>query len=597
MLQFIKQIFASVIGTIIGITLFFSIGISSLVILLIAGNTKDYKPIVKDKSVLVFDLSTQIKDTKPSSTLAVALSGEENNTLTLRQVLKALDKASKDEKIKAIFLQGKSVPVTTGYSNLQEVRVALKKFQATGKKIIAYDLDWSEPEYYLASVADRLFINPLGGMQINGFSSPQMFLTGALAKYGIGVQIVRVGDYKGAVEPFIRKNYSPENRQQTATLLNDIWGNFRKEVAEKRGINANRLQNFIDRQGFFLAEDAQELGLVDEIAYFDQVVADLQKITGNSLNGNSFNQVKLSDYLNVNLKDESSKKSARKIAVVYAEGTIVNGEGNIDQIGSDRFAKELRKLRENEQIKAVVLRINSPGGSATASDLILRELQLTRREKPVIISMGNVAASGGYWLATGSDYIFAQDTTITGSIGVYGLLLNIEKIASNNGINWDVVKTGRFADINSATRAKTPEELALYQKSVNQIYQIFLEKVAKSRKLSLDKVKEIAQGKIWSGKTAKKIGLVDQIGGLEAAIEYAAQTANLGNDWQVKEYPQQRSFEEEIIQRLLKSETIKHTLDPLTTQFNKFKQDLRILQSLNDPRDIYTILPFNFRID
>ncbi|MGK7885084.1 MAG: signal peptide peptidase SppA, partial [Crocosphaera sp.] len=287
-----------------------------------------------------------------------------------------------------------------------------------------------------------------------------------------------------------------------------------------------------------------------------------------------------------------------KIAVVYLEGSIVDGVGTREQIGGSRFARILRKIREDEQIKAVVIRINSPGGSATGSDIILRELQLIQQTKPVIISMGNVAASGGYWIATGGEHIFAQPNTITGSIGVFGLLFNIQEIANNNGITWDVVKTAKFADLGTATRPKTEQELAIYQKSVNRVYDFFLEKVATSRNLSKEKVASIAQGRVWSGKTAKSIGLVDSFGGLNAAIQYAAEKAELGKDWEIKSHPSSQGFPNLFINNTLeKGITIgNNSVDPLTQEFLKFQEELKVIQNFNDPRGVYSILPFNWQL-
>ncbi|MCA1991442.1 MAG: signal peptide peptidase SppA, partial [Coleofasciculus sp. S288] len=265
----------------------------------------------------------------------------------------------------------------------------------------------------------------------------------------------------------------------------------------------------------------------------------------------------------------------------------------------ERFAKQMRQIRLDKDVKAVVMRINSPGGSATASEVIQREVRLTREKKPVIISMGDYAASGGYWIATGGNYIFAEPNTITGSIGVFGLQFNVQKLANDNGITWDVVKTGRYADSSTVSRPKTPQELAIAQKMVNQIYNQFLDKVAEARKLPKQKVAQIAQGRVWSGQDAKQLGLVDEIGGMDAAIEYAAKQAKLGKDWELQEYPEVRSLEERILEKLTGEDNARSRKqpDPLTAEFLKLKADLNVLQSLNDPRGIYARLPFNWRID
>ncbi len=599
MWQFIKQTFASVIGTIIGLSLFFTVGISGLIFLLIVSSNDKDEPIVKSKSVLVFDLSLNISDTEPPSSLAEALSGEENNTIPLRQVILAIENASEDNRIQAIFLDGRKTGLGNGYANLKEVRQALLDFKNKGKKIIAYDVDLTESEYYLASLADKIIINPLGAVQINGFSSQQMFFRDAFEKYGIGVQIVRVGDYKTAVEPFVRQNFSPENRQQNEVLLQDIWQDYRENIAENRNsITVNQIQQIADSKGFLNADEALQNKLVDKIAYWDQVVNELQEITDHDKTNQSFNQVSINSYLRLNTNKQQF--SNNKIAVIYADGAIVNGQGNAQQIGGDSFAKELSKLREDELVKAVVLRINSPGGSATASEIILREVELISQSKPVIISMGNVAASGGYWIATGGDYIFAQSNTITGSIGVFGLLFNIQEIASNNGINWDEVKTGKFADFQTITRPKNELELARYQTSVQQIYNLFLDRVAQSRNLPKNKVTSIAQGRVWSGKNAQEIGLIDEIGGLNSAIEYVVEKAGLGTDWQVEEYPAKKTFEEEIISNLfqlalVKLGNISGEQIIMPKELQRFKNELMLLQKFNDPKNIYASFLFNLR--
>jgi protease-4 len=348
-----------------------------------------------------------------------------------------------------------------------------------------------------------------------------------------------------------------------------------------------------------MASEARQRRLVDRVAYFDQVVADLKKMTGSDEEDKSFRQISLTTYTRAKSKDYKKRFSKNKIAVVYADGEIVDGKGGVQQVGGNSFARQLRQLRQDEDVKAVVLRVNSPGGSVTASEEIQREVVLTRQEMPVIVSMGDYAASGGYWIATGANHIFAEPNTITGSIGVFGLQFNVQKLASDNGITWDVVKTSRFADSATVSRPKTPQELAIAQKSVNQIYSQFLDKVAQARKLPKPKVAQIAQGRVWSGQDAKQLGLVDEIGGINDAIQYAAKQAKLGDDWQVNEYPEVRSLEERILKKLTSEASTQNTKlpEPLTAEFMKLQADLAILKALNDPKGIYARLPLNWRID
>ncbi len=600
-MNFLKQTFASIIGTIVGLLLLVTMGASGLVLLLFAATTPSEEPQVKDKSILVFDLATQIRDSEPQTNIQQVFSGDVQSTLKLREVLDCLEKAANDDRIVGLLLDGRKDNAGSGYAVMEEVREAIANFQAKGKKIIAYDVAWSEREYYLASVADEVLLNPMGIMEFNGISSEQVFLKGAFEKYGIGVQVVRVGDYKAAVEPFTRQNLSPENRQQTQALLTDLWNKFLSTVGESRELSPQYLQQLADQKGFIEPKEAKELKLVDEIAYFDNLTAKLRELTGESAaKTESFRQIKFDDYLSERKTTVSNLNTAKNtIAVVYAEGSIVGGKGNIEQIGSERFSQEFRELRENDNVKAIVLRVNSPGGSATASEVILREILLTKEEKPVIVSMGNVAASGGYWISAGADRIFAEENTITGSIGVFGLLPNIQKISNNHGITWDVVQTGKFADIDSSVRPKTDAELAIYQKSVAQVYNLFLQKVAEYRKLPQEEVQKIAQGRVWSGKEALKNGLIDQIGGLESAIAFAAERAELGEDWQIAEFPQNKTWETQVIERLFKIEALQvdRAVDPLTSELLKIRQELALLQSFDDPRGIYARLPFEFNLD
>ncbi|MEI6371339.1 MAG: signal peptide peptidase SppA, partial [Nostocales cyanobacterium ELA608] len=591
MTNFLKQTLASLLGSLLGLTIFSGVSTLGFLLLLIAiASSQNSSPTVKDKSVLVFDLSMKITDNEPESSQLVekTFTGVQENSITLRKVVETLDKAEHDPKIVGIYIDGNNTNSTVGYASLKEIRQALEKFRKTGKKIIAYSSDWSKREYYLSSVANQIVVNPMGTMEINGLSSQPMFLAGAFKKYGIGVQIVRVGKFKGAVEPLILDKLSPENREQTQKLLDDVWGEWQKSVGTSRNILPQKLQAIANSQGILEATVAKSNGLVDMIAYEDQVFTDLKKLTGKNEKDKTFTKISLGDYAEVPGK---SSKSDNKIAIVYAEGEIVNGSGDQGTIGSDEFAKMFSKIRQNDQIKAVVLRINSPGGSATAAEVMQREIKLTHQVKPVIVSMGDMAASGGYWIASDSHRIFAQSNTITGSIGVFGVLFNGQKLGNNNGITWDTVKTSQYADQQTISRPKSPQELAVYQRSVDRIYNLFLEKVSQGRKLPTAKVAEIAQGRVWSGIAAKQIGLVDEIGGLNVAIEYAAKQAKLGTNWELEEYPQVGTYMERLLGKKLdevkaklgieKAEIKNHNL--LIKELAKFQQEINTLQTMNDP--------------
>ena len=608
MKDFFKYTFASLIGSILGITLIIGVGFGGLIffVVSIASQTKDVGPQVEDKSILVFDLGTSITDTRPISSTGEALqevlSSDQPTTITLRKAINTLNAAAKDKKIIGIYIKGSNTPGVTGLANLQEIRQALQRFGETGKTIIAYDMDWTEREYYLGSVADEIVINPLGALELNGLSSQTLFLSGALDKFGIGVQVTRVGKYKSAVEPFTQEKMSPENRQQTLQLLQNIWDEYLQTIAKSRKYTTQQLQAIVDNKGMLMANDALNSKLVDKVVYYDEVLTKLKELTGKKEEDKTFTQISLNNYSKVaKVAQTLSKnvKSNNKIGVVYAQGEIVNGTGTPRQIGGDRLAKELRRLRLDDKVKAVVLRVNSPGGSASASEVIGREVKLISQEKPLIVSMGNIAASGGYWISMNADRILAQANTITGSIGVFGVLFNIQEIANKNGITWDVVKIGKFADLDTTSRPKTEDELVLIQKMVDSIYERFITNVATARNLAPEKVEEIAQGRVWSGANAQKLGLVDEIGGIETAIKVAAEEAELGDSWKVEEYPKSRSLEQQIFRSLSGVEVDIPTtpLDPLTTEFKNLQEELASLRGMNDPYGIYTRLPFNLRID
>lgn len=607
MKNLLKYTLASAIGTLVGMGLLFGLGIGGLILLIaVAASSGESGPKVEDKSILVLDLSATITDVKPSSTTAEALSealsnDDRSTTIALRAAIDSLEAAAEDDRIVGLYIHGSTNGTGTGLANLKEVRAALEKFRASGKEIVAYDMSWSEREYYLGSVANKIVVNPLGIVEINGLASESMFFAGALEKFGIGVQVTRVGKYKSAVEPFLLTKRSPESRQQAQKLLDDIWSDFLVVASKHREFSAEQLQGLVNGQGIVMAEEARNEGLVDKLAYFDEVVTDLKELTESDPDDRTFRQISLPSYAGVveNKNAKANSDSENIIGIVYAEGEIVSGQGTPSQIGGDRLAKELRDLRLDEDIKAVVLRVNSPGGSATASETIQREVELIREVKPIVVSMGNMAASGGYWISSYGTKIFAEPNTITGSIGVFGLLFNVQEIANQNGITWDMVKTGRYADFETITRPKTKQELAINQRFVDLIYERFLTIVADSRQIPKTKLAEIAQGRIWSGQEAKNLNLIDEIGGIEEALYAAAELAELEDDWKVEEYPRYPSLEEQILEKIggIRAEAPGNKPDPLTAQFQKLREELAILGSLNDPVGAYTRLPYNFRID
>jgi protease-4 len=604
MKDFLKQLCASFVGTIAAVLILLGFGTGSVVLLVLLLSSTG-EPVLKEKTALVLDLSVPIRDSNPPLSLSQSLLSEGESSVPLRTVVNAIEKAAQDDRIVALFIDGRQGDQVSGYGNLSEVQQALETFKKTGKKVIAYGLTFSEPGYYLASAANQVLLNPLGGLEMNGFVTEPVFFTGAFEKYGIGVQTVRVGTYKGAIEPYTRQNLSPENREQQQVLLDQIWQLYRETVAKNRKLTADQIQAIADQDGLLFADQAKQNQFVDQIVYWDQALEELKK-TGVWINTpppkdeteHSFRQISLSDYQTLWENQQKPDKKAGKIAILYLEGAIINGEGTWQTVGGDRYSQLLREIRADNDIKAVVVRINSPGGSASAADIIWREVELLQQQKPVIISMGNVAASGGYWIATAGQTILAQPSTVTGSIGVFSVLFNIESLGDRVGLTWDEVSTAKLANLGSTISPKTELELAVFQKSVNQVYDLFIDKVAQSRNLSPQQVNTIAQGRVWSGEAAKKIGLVDQLGGLDSALNVAAEQAKLGKTWQIEEYPTRKGLNALLLENLGQSIaplfTTRQTALPLPLQssWQQLETEWQQLMALNDPQGIYVRLPF-----
>jgi protease-4 len=569
--------------------------------------TEKSGPSFERGSYLVFDLSTNISDAPAPIDLSVF--GGKRDTVQLRTVTRALRSAAKDDRIAGVFMTGDLTPAAfgSGYAALKEVRAALNDFKASGKPVMAYLTYATTKSYYLASTASDLAIDPYGVILIPGLSSEPMFFADAFEKYGINVQVTRVGKYKSAVEPFTRREMSPENREEIQKLLGDIWSGLLADIGPNRNLSPEKLQATVDGEGLIRANVAKENGFVDRVAYRDEIFDLLKAKTGRAGSKEPFKQVTITDYAKV-AKDvvdapkkerDGSKPTGRggRIAVVYAEGEIVDGEGDAGEIGGTKFSRELRKLRQDENVKAIVLRVNSPGGSASASEVIQREIRLLKKVKPVIVSMGTYAASGGYWISAYGDRIFAEPTTITGSIGVFGIQFDVKKLANNFGITFDSVKTGKFADALTISRPKTPEELAVLQRMVDWIYGEFVTKVAEGRKLEPARVEEIAQGRVWSGAEALNIGLVDEIGGLDAAIAFAAEKAGLGKNYRLVEYPRQKELLE-AIQDFLEHNVPRyaHSTGLSAKIAERIEAELKTLRAFNDPNGIYARMPISMNV-
>ena len=600
-----KNYFTSLLGALTALVVFsagcFLLGIGVLAALAALGSADKAAPAVERGSYLVFDLSTNITDAPPP--IDFGSFGGKDESLQLRAVTKALRAAAADERIAGVYLTGDISPAAfgSGFAALKEVRDALEGVKKAGKPIQAYLTYATTKSYFLASAASDIALDPYGVIIMPGLASEPMFFAGAFEKYGINVQVTRVGKYKSAVETFTRRDMSPENREEMQVLLNDLWGSLLTDVAASREVTPAQLQGIVDAEGLIRPEAAKAGKLVDRIAYRDEIFDALKAKTGRAGSKEPFKQIALDHYIKQTkepapvAKGGKSTGSGRgRIAVVYAEGEIVDGEGEIGDVGGSRFSRELRKLRQDDQVKAVVLRVNSPGGSASASEVIQREVRLLKKVKPVVISMGSYAASGGYWIAAYGDRIFAENATVTGSIGVFGMQFDIKKLAGDFGVTFDSVKTGKFADALTLSRPKTAEELAVFQRMVDWIYGEFVGKVAEGRKLERSAVEAIAQGRVWSGAEAMKIGLVDEIGGLDDAIAFAAARAELGGNYRVTEYPRQKELFE-AIQDFMEHHApgfAKAQTGGIAGEIaRRLETEVKTLRSYNDPQGIYARLP------
>lgn len=553
------------------------------------------KPTVPGKAVLVFDLDTSLVDgerePEPGEALGEALGGGGSHSQSLPVAIEALDRAAADSRITGLYLSGNLEG--GGPAQLKELREAIQRFKAR-KPVLAYNLRWSKRELYLAGGATTLFINPIGRVEVNGLSSEPMFLGEAFKKYGVEVQVTRVGRYKSAVEPLIADRMSDASREQTQKLLDDLWGEWKETVAKDRKKSPAELQTIADEKGFLEAEEAKQLGLVDRVSPFDEVLDELKKLAGRQPKDKDFPQITLATYAGIPGDARSGK---HRIAVVVAEGDIVDGEGKATQIGSERVSRELRRLRLDDRVKAVVLRVNSGGGSVTASEVIQREVLITRKAKPVVVSMGHVAASGGYWISTHCDRIFAEPNTITGSIGVFGLLPNVKKLANDHGVTWDSVQTARLANPMTLARPKTEVELARIQTEVDRYYDQFIARVADGRKLKKEAVQEIAQGRVWSGQEALRLGLVDELGGLGAAVKHAARLAKAEGDYYVTGPEREADPIKEILRSIGQGKPRKLARSgPVDALAESFRAQLERLSALNDPRGIYARMPFDIEL-
>ena len=593
---------------------------------------------VRQGSVLIVDLDRPLSD-QPARLEARSLFDDAlqpgGMALSLRAATIGIRAAASDDRISALLIRGNVAGDGTrsGFAALRELRAAVDSFRVSKKPVHAYLVTPDTRSYYVASAASTITLDPFGTLMLPGLAAQPVFLTGLFEKYGIGVQVSRVGRFKAAVEPYTRRDMSNENRVQTQAYLNDLWSEVKSAIARSRGIDTVALQTLVDSQGLLLPADAEAARLIDRRAYFDVVLDELQRTaTGSStdskasgrdsarasdldllLDRPALPQIPLEQYAPLAMAKERLYSASQVVAVIYAEGDIVDGEGGDGAIGGASLSRELRKLRRNAKVKAVVLRVNSPGGSAIASEQIQRELALIKQQKPVVVSMGSLAASGGYWIATAASRVFAEPNTITGSIGVFALVPNIQTLANRQGVTFDTVKTGRYADLFTIARPRSEAELAVLRRGTDAVYDAFLQRVADARKLPLDSVRAIAEGRVWSGRRAQQLGLVDSLGSLPTAIRSAASLAKITGDYDVQEFPRLKSPTERLTDLLEDKPApvaARHGVADMAQAATEvaaeavggnsaaarlgrsFVRELEVLLRYNDPRGVYARMPY-----
>ena len=526
-MKFLGNLLASILGTLIALGIIFLLFI---VIGMALGETD--KVVVKSNSVLEIKLDAVVKDYAPKGNDFLDEFLEfRDEKMGLNEIINAIENAKNDVNIAGISIN--ALNVNAGVSQTKAIRNKLEEFKESGKFIMAYGDFYNQKSYYLSSVADSIFMNPLGGIEFKGLSSEVLFFKDLQDKTGVKMEVIRHGKYKSAVEPFLYNKMSDENREQITTFLQSIWGELLVDISKSRNKTIEELNNIADNLWARNATLAVENNIVDAAVYLDEYESKLKRASGISMD-DELSEITLSDYISTG-KGRVISSAPNKIAVIYAQGEIIYGKGNKDLIGQELIIEALRKARKDKKVKAIVLRINSPGGSALASELIWRELELTKKELPLVVSMGDVAASGGYYIACNADRIFAEPTTISGSIGVFGAIPNMSKLADNIGINAEQVSTNKSPSY-SVFEPITDDFRTVTTEGVEDIYTAFLERVSAGRNMSIEAVDRIAQGRVWAGVDALQNGLIDELGNLDDAISYAAKLADV-TDFKVRNYP------------------------------------------------------------
>ncbi len=596
-MKFYKIVLGAFLGTLIALVInfFIKVGVVSSMISSFSKSDSETTATLKPNSVLHMKLDYAIPDRStddPFGNFDFATMETKEST-GLNDILRNIENAKTDNNIKGIYLELSSIPTPT--ATLQELRSKLIEFKESGKFVVAYGESYSQSAYYVASAADKIILNPEGALDLRGMASQIMFYKHLLEKLDVEMQIVRGPNnkFKSAVEPYFLDKMSEANREQMDKLLGTVWGEILTAISQSRNITVEQLNQIADNLDvLFNAQKALEYGMVDNLYYKDQVLDELKGLTGSNKSINAIGNEKYAK----TYKTKSTSKN--EVAVIYASGSIQDGKGDeAKNIYSENLSKTIRKAREDDNVKAVVLRVNSPGGSAVASAIIGRELDLTKAVKPVIVSMGNYAASGGYWISAKADYIFADPTTLTGSIGVFGTFPNAQGLLNDKiGLTFDVAKTNENADFPSYTQPLTEFQYSKLQEMVVKTYDDFTKRVAEGRGLTQTYVDSIGQGRVWAGADAIGIGLVDQLGDMEDAIAYAAEKANLGSDYAVTEWPKQKDFFTRLMESISDNEADK--LDAAMKQkLGVYYDYLKGLENLNNNTGIQARMPFDLVIE
>lgn len=590
MKQFFKMMFASTLGFFVGLMLAGMIAIVFM-IGMVAGLGSNSQAVYTPKaenSVFKIAFEGDIRESAEENPFTNLLTGREPD-LSLRDLLKSIHHAKEQESVKGIYLD--MGVFSGGTASLDAVRRALMDFKESGKFIVAYADNYTQGGYYLASVADKIYLNPQGILGLTGLSSRTMFYKGLLQKIGVEMMVFKVGTYKGAVEPFIADKLSDANREQITSYQNSIWGNITKGIAKCRNITVEDVNRFADEGAFFASpEKAVEYKLIDELKYRSEVEKYLIEQSGQT--GDKLKTVGLSNMKNVK---KTEREYRNKIAIVYAEGEIMQQiisspySGNFPCI-SEKINDDLRKLADNKDVKAVVLRINSPGGSAYTSEQIWKQVYELKKKKPVVVSMGSVAASGGYYIASGASKIIAEPNTLTGSIGIFGMFPNTAGLFNKLALTTDIVKTNRYADFGDPARPMTDDEKALIQGYIERGYDTFLTRCAEGRGVSKADIDSIGQGRVWTGEQALKIGLVDELGGIERAVELAGELAEIYN-YNIMEVSTDHDFLKELLEKQI--EVVKQSVvkDMLGDEYEHF----RTLRKVKATYGIQARIPYDLK--